>query len=75
MRTLGERSEFRRRDRCKRVQASLRPDEAIVALNQFEIELAVWVIRKRTASTSSMRPMPRVDAQRLVARQQDEIWQ
>ncbi len=27
------------------VQASLNPSDAIVALNQFEDELAIWVIR------------------------------
>lgn len=56
------------------VQASLRDDEAVVALSQFSDELAVWVLRRASVEVIR-RPMTRVDAARLVARQQDEIWQ
>jgi CHAT domain-containing protein len=56
------------------VQASLSDDDAIVALNQFKDELAIWVIR-RGSVTVTKRPLARVDAIRLVARQQDEIWE
>ncbi len=55
------------------VQSSLQPNEAIVALNQFSDELAIWVIR-RGGLDVVRRPMTRVDAARLVARQQDEVW-
>ena len=53
----------------QRVQA---PDEAIVVLNQFDDEVAIWVIRQR-GTVIVRQPMRRVDAQRIVARQQDEI--
>lgn len=53
-------------------QGLARPDEAIVALNQFEDELAVWIIRHDRTSLV-MRPIRRIDAERLVARQQEEI--
>lgn len=55
------------------VQASLSSDETIVALNQFDDELAVWIIRA-SGSKVFVRPVTRVDAERLVARQQDEVW-
>ena len=56
------------------MQASLSDGDAIVALNQFKDELAIWVIR-RGSVTVTKRPLARVDAIRLVARQQDEIWE
>jgi len=55
------------------VQAALRPGEAILALNQFDDEVAVWVIEPRTV-TVTMRPMSRQTSQQLIARQQHEIW-
>jgi CHAT domain-containing protein len=55
------------------VQADLDADVALIALNQFEQELAVWVIR-RDAVTVTMRPLGRADAATLVSRQQQEIW-
>ncbi|HYB93702.1 MAG TPA: hypothetical protein VEC39_01925, partial [Vicinamibacterales bacterium] len=54
-------------------QASLADDEAIVALNQFNDELAVWVIRKHTLQVQ-VRAVRRVDAARLIARQHHEMW-
>ena len=54
------------------VQRSLRPEQAVIALSQFDDELAVWVIR-RDQTEVVMRPLTRRDAERLVARQQDEI--
>jgi CHAT domain-containing protein len=74
MRSLGEAKRFPATRTLQGVQSSLDPDEAIVALNQFDDRLAVWVIRKSKADVF-MRPIRRVDAQRLVARQQNEIWQ
>ena len=56
------------------IQARLDPNEAIIALNQFENELAVWVVR-RDRFEVVMRPMTRLDATKLIARQQYEIWQ
>jgi CHAT domain-containing protein len=53
-------------------QGLARPGEAIVALNQFEDELAIWFIRNDHTSLV-MRPIRRIDAERLVARQQEEI--
>ena len=55
------------------VQQSIAGKEAVLALNQFDDELAVWVIRRDRAEVIT-RPLTRRDAQRLVARQQDEIW-
>ena len=49
-------------------------NEAIIALNQFDSEVAVWLI-KRGSIDVSMRSMSRATSARLVARQQDEIWQ
>ena len=54
------------------VQRATRSDEAIVALNQFDDELAVWIIR-HDKTTILMRPIDRIDAQRLVGRQQEDI--
>lgn len=54
------------------VEQSLQPGEAVVALSQFENELAVWLI-KQGHTTVIMRPLARRDAQRLVTRQADEI--
>ena len=54
------------------VQKTVPSGAAILALNQFEDELALWLIR--TQGTSVIRlPIRKTDAQRLVARQQDEI--
>ena len=54
---------------CARSQRALAADEAIVALNQFDDELAVWVIRQHGHSRFH-RPMSRRDAARFIARQQ-----
>jgi len=56
------------------VQASLGANEAILALNQFDNELAVWVI-KSNSITVTMRSLSRQTSQQLIARQQQEIWQ
>ncbi|MDO8678685.1 MAG: CHAT domain-containing protein [Acidobacteriota bacterium] len=55
------------------VQRALAPEQAVVALSQFDDELAVWVIRHDKTDVL-MRPISRLDAQKLVARQQAEIW-
>jgi CHAT domain-containing protein len=49
-----------------------RRDEAIVILNQFDDELAVWIVRNQGTKVVT-RPIRKIDAQRLVARQQEEI--
>ncbi|MFA5908295.1 MAG: CHAT domain-containing protein [Vicinamibacterales bacterium] len=54
------------------VQRVVQPDEALVALSQFDDELAIWVIR-HDGTTVVHRPVTRLDAVRLVARQRDEI--
>ncbi|HEX8027818.1 MAG TPA: hypothetical protein VF491_05120, partial [Vicinamibacterales bacterium] len=55
------------------VQGTLSRDEAILALNQFEDELAIWVI-KRGSVDVTLRAMPRLASEKLIARQQREIW-
>jgi CHAT domain-containing protein len=54
------------------VQRAQAPDEAIIALNQFDDEVALWVIRQN-GTVVVRQPMRRADAERIVARQQDEI--
>jgi CHAT domain-containing protein len=54
------------------VQSALNDDEAILALNQFDDELAIWVIR-RDSTNVILRPLSRRDAERLVSRQQTDI--
>jgi len=71
-RTLAETRQLAVRS-LEEVQAALPADQAVVALNQFDDELAVWVIRRDTVDVMT-RPVRRVDAQQLVARQQTEIW-
>ena len=55
------------------VQAALRTGEAILALNQFDDELAVWLIKPGSVVVTT-RPMSRQVSQQLIARQQHEIW-
>lgn len=54
------------------IQGALASDEALLMLNQFESELAVWLIR-RDGTTVVTRPVTRRIAETLVARQQAEI--
>ena len=54
------------------VQGTLAADEAIIALNQFDEELAIWIITN-AGTTVTTRPLAREDARRLVARHQEEI--
>ncbi len=56
------------------VQTVLDANEAMLALNQFDDELAVWVIKSNSV-TVTMRSMSRQTTQQLIARQQHEIWQ
>ncbi|MDP3717067.1 MAG: CHAT domain-containing protein [Acidobacteriota bacterium] len=71
-RTLAEKNRAPVNHTLSDIERSIPVGEAIVALNQFEDELAVWVIgHERT--TVVMRPLTRRDAQRLVSRQLDEI--
>ena len=55
------------------VRSSLSAGEALIALNQFENELAVWLISRDSLDVHT-RSLTRNDAKRLVARQQEEIW-
>ena len=55
------------------VQRSAGTGRSVLALNQFDDELAVWVIKRRTSDVS-MRPLSASMRQRLIARQQHEIW-
>ena len=54
------------------VQNSLAEGDALLALSQFDDQLAVWLIR-RSGTSVTTRPLTRRDAERLVARQHDEI--
>lgn len=74
VRTLAEARQIRAPRSLREVQSSLAAREAIVALNQFDDELAVWVIRASGTEVIT-RPLSRRQAQQLVARHQDEIWQ
>ena len=61
--------------RCRRsptVQRAQTPDEAIVALNQFDDELAIWIILGMRDDVVR-RPMLTRRRARIIARQQDEI--
>ena len=71
-RTLAEKNRAPVGRTLAEVEQSLPPGDAIIALNQFENELAVWLIT-HGHTTVVMRPLTRHDAQRLVARQADEI--
>lgn len=71
-RTLAESRRLPANRSLPDVQRALEPNEAIVALNQFEDSLAVWVIRRGRA-TVERRPVSRQEARRLVSRQRDEI--
>jgi CHAT domain-containing protein len=53
-------------------QGAQAPDHAIVAINQFDDELVLWVIRQ-SGTTVVRRPMRRSDARLIVAQQQHEI--
>lgn len=54
------------------VQEVMQPGEALIALRQFDTELAIWVI-KRDGTEIVRCALTRLDAARLVARRQDEI--
>jgi len=72
-RTLAESKRAPEARSLTEVQAVLAPEEAVIALTQFDDELAVWVIRRDHTDVVT-RPLTRRDAEKLVARQQDEIW-
>ena len=78
---LAERARARSLAEARRLQAgrplgeierAVEPGEAILALSQFDDELAVWLIR-HDGTTVITRPITRSDAARLIARQRDEI--
>jgi CHAT domain-containing protein len=78
---LSERARARSLAEAKRIPANrsltdlektVENDEAILALNQFDDELALWLI-KRDGTTVFTRSITRRDAERMVARQQDEV--
>jgi CHAT domain-containing protein len=74
VRSLAEARKVTAPRNLKEVQAALGPEEAIVALNQFDDELAIWVLRAKSAEVVR-RPLARRDAERLVARHRDDIWE
>jgi CHAT domain-containing protein len=59
-------------DLLARVQSRLREDEAVVAMNQLDDELVVWLIKKDVAEIIR-RPLSRQNSARLAARHRDEI--
>ncbi len=71
-RTLAEKNRATPGRTLADVEQSLLPGEAVVALNQLDNELAVWLIRQGHTQVV-VRPLSRLDARRLVARQADEI--
>src|SRR5688572_23925808 len=71
-RTLSETKRLSAVPSLSEVERSLAADQAIIALNQFDDELAVWVI-KNTGTSVFLRPVSRRDAARFVNRQRDEI--
>lgn len=71
-RTLAERNAATGVRTLAETEQSLDPTQAVLALNQFDDELAVWVIRN-TGTTVVVRPLKRIDSALLIARQQDEI--
>jgi CHAT domain-containing protein len=73
-RSLAEARRFPVSRTLESIQASLTDREAIVALNQFDDELALWIIRS-SGTEIVTRQLSRANAERLVARQQNEIWQ
>jgi CHAT domain-containing protein len=56
----------------KEARGQLAADEAVMVLNQFDDDLAVWLIR-RDAVTVITTPVRRLDSERLIARQQEEV--
>lgn len=74
MRSLAESKQLPASRTLEQIESSVGEAEAIVALNQFDDELAVWVIRA-SGTRVFVRPISRVDANLLVSRQQTEIWQ
>ncbi|MEO8677902.1 MAG: CHAT domain-containing protein [Vicinamibacterales bacterium] len=71
-RTLAEARRIPAGRSLTEVQDTVEQGEAILAVNQFDDELALWLI-KRDGTTVTTRSLTRRDAERLVARQQDEI--
>jgi CHAT domain-containing protein len=74
VRTLAEARKLPATRSLQGVQATLRADEAILALNQFEDELAIWMIRRDGFEVVTSK-LSRTTAERLVMRQQHEVWQ
>jgi len=72
LRTLAELRGARPVRTLAEAEASVAANDAVVALNQFDDELAIWVVR-RTGTSVFTRQLTRHDSQRLVARQQEEI--
>jgi tetratricopeptide (TPR) repeat protein len=70
--TLAEAKRSAQTQTLDQVQRSLAPGEAVLTLSQFKNELSVWVVT-HDGTTVVQRPITRLDAARLVARQRDEI--
>ncbi len=71
-RTRDMRSASSTRDLLVQVQGRLEPTEGVMALNQLDDELVVWLVTHNTVSVIR-RPLGRPAAARLVARHRDEI--
>ena len=56
----------------EQAQRRLGPGEVVIAVNQFDDELAIWAISRRSVKVVT-RPLNRADTARLLARQQLEI--
>lgn len=72
VRTLAEAKTVATPRSLKAIEQSLDANEALIAINQFDDEVALWVIRPSGSSIVTRR-LARGDAERLSARQQDEI--
>src|SRR5690348_16193638 len=73
MRSLAEARKLTAPRSLRDVQSACAADEAIVALNQFDDAMVVWVIRSGDPQVIT-RPLSRNNAEKLVARHRDDIW-
>jgi tetratricopeptide (TPR) repeat protein len=73
VRSLAEARRFPATRTLAQIQNALGASDAIVALNQFDDELAIWVIRHNSTDVVT-RKLTRGAAEQLVARQQNDVW-
>lgn len=74
LRSLAEARKLTSLRSLQAIQSTLRANEGLLALNQFDDDLAIWIIRNDRYNVV-VRQIPRTVAERLVARQQNEVWQ